>query len=97
VRDRVVFLYPGSSVAPSDALQTDVGRADKLDDLGLSEHGDVCSALDPFDEIGRHRARQAEPAHHHAHVTRVAGKKYCCLPGRVSSTQPRACPTTGIG
>ena len=32
-------------------LQTDVGRAEKLNDLSLGKHRDVGSTLDPFDEI----------------------------------------------
>src|SRR5258705_10729521 len=71
VGDRVLFLRTSTSVAPPHALQTLVDRAEKLNDLGLTKHHDVRRSRYTFDEVARHRAREARPAHQHADVTRV--------------------------
>src|SRR5258707_1885656 len=86
VGDRVLFLDTGASVAPPHALETLVGRAEELNDLGLIKHGDVRRTRYPFDEVARHCAQEAWPAHQHAHVTRVACEEHGGLPPRVSST-----------
>src|SRR4249920_1429876 len=87
VGDGLLFLGPGASVAPAHALQSLVGRAEELNDLGLTKHRDVRRTRYPFDEIARHCAREAGPAHQHAYVARMACEEHCRLPRRVSSTQ----------
>src|SRR5580700_4342118 len=86
VGDSVLFLGTGALVAPPHALQSLVGRAEELNDLGLTEHRDVRRTRYPFYEVARHGAREAWPAHQHAHVTRVACEEHGRLPRRVSST-----------
>src|SRR5215470_114731 len=76
VGDRVLFFRPGAPVAPPHALQTFVRRAEELDDFGLIEDGYVWRTRDPLDEVARHRAREAGPAHEHADVTRVACEEH---------------------
>src|SRR4029453_13992325 len=79
-------LAPGSSVSPPHFLQTLVGRAEELNDLGLTKHRDVRRTRYSFDEVARHRARETRPAHQHADVTRVACEEHCRLARRVSAT-----------
>src|SRR4029079_13403083 len=66
--DRVLFLGTGPSIAPPHALESLVGRAEELNDLGLIEHGDVLRTRYSIDEVARHCGREAWPAHQHAHV-----------------------------
>src|SRR5580704_10222210 len=63
VGDRVLFLGAGASVAPPHALQSLVGRAEELNDLGLTEHRDVRRTRYPYNEVARHCVREAWPAH----------------------------------
>ncbi len=61
------------------------GCAEELDDLGIAENRDVRCGRDSIDEVARHRAREAGPAHEHAHLTRVARQEHGRLARRVSS------------
>src|SRR5436309_3269971 len=63
VGDGVLLLGPGAPVAPAHALQTLVGRAEELHDLGVAEHRDVRGGRDPIDKVAGHGAREAGPAH----------------------------------
>ena len=49
---------------------------EELYDLGLAEHLDVGGPGDAVDEVTRHGAREAGPAHQDPHMARVAGEKH---------------------
>jgi hypothetical protein len=85
--DGVLFLGTGAPVAPPHSLQALLGRTEELHDLGVVEHRDVLGGGNTIDEVARHGAREAGPAHQHAHVAGVASEKHRGLARRISSAQ----------